>query len=266
VLAIDTSAAVAVSLCDDDGALLAARSVDSARQHAELLAPMIRDVLAEAGLTAGDVSAVVVGNGPAPFTGLRAGLVTARVFALARGIPLYGVPSLDALAADALTSGEFVRSARVREPTLTNSRTSHELGGAAAGVEVVAVGDARRREVYAARYRGVVVNGAMGGGGGAGPGVGADGGFPEVELVAGPVVEHPDALAELVQGAVVVGRGAQAYPEAFPDARAPLVPDPAVLAGLAISRARRGVEQPSEPLYLRRPDAVPASARKRATG
>ena len=47
VLAIDTSAAVAVSLCDDDGALLAARSVDSARQHAELLAPMIRDVLAE---------------------------------------------------------------------------------------------------------------------------------------------------------------------------------------------------------------------------
>lgn len=266
VLAIDTSAAVAVSLCDDDGALLAARSVDSARQHAELLAPMIRDVLAEAGLTAGDVSAVVVGTGPAPFTGLRAGLVTARVFALARSIPLYGVPSLDALAAEALTSGEFVSPAPVRESTPTNSRTSHELGGAAAGVEVVAVGDARRREVYAARYRGVGAAGAADDRGAAVPATGADGGDLEVELVAGPVVEHPDELAELVRGAVVVGRGAQAYPEAFPGARAPFVPDPAVLARLAISRARRGVEQPSEPLYLRRPDAVPASARKRATG
>ncbi len=253
VLAIDTSAVVAVSLCDDDGNPLAARSVDSARHHAELLAPMIREVLTETGLAPGDVSAVVVGTGPAPFTGLRAGLVTARVFALARGIPLYGVPSLDALAAAALTSGEFVSPAPVREAALTNSRASHELGGVAEEVEVVAVGDARRREVYAARYRAL-------------PGAGVDDGLPDVELVAGPVVEHPDALADVVRGAVVVGRGAHAYPEAFPEARGPLVPDPAVLARLAIARARRGAEQPSEPLYLRRPDAVPASARKRATG
>src|SRR5690606_24862493 len=193
----------------------------------------IRDVLAEAGVAPSDVTAVVVGTGPAPFTGLRAGLVTARVFARARGVPLYGVSSLDALAAEALVD---------------------------AAVEVVAVGDARRREVYAARYR--VAQGAE---------QGADGGglageLYDVELVAGPVVDRPAELTGLAGGAVVVGRGAEAHPEAFGDARGPHLPDPAVLARLAISRARRGIDQPAEPLYLRRPDAVPAAGRKRATG
>lgn len=297
VLAIDTSAAVAVSLCADDGAVLAARSVDSARHHAELLAPMIRDVLAEAGLAAGDVRAVVVGTGPAPFTGLRAGLVTARMFARARGIPLFGVSALDALAAPHLlppadpaltptaaptptfaptpatsTSGEFVNPGPVRESGRTNSDQIDELGGeigggiggeggagigggiggegVVAGREVVAVADARRREVYLARFRAVQH---------------PDGGH-DVALVTGPLVDRPDALAGLVQEAVVVGRGAALHPEAFPGAQGPEAPDPAVLARLAITRARRGVDQPAEPLYLRRPDAVPAAGRKRATG
>ena len=255
VLAIDTSAAVAVALTDDDGVLLASRSVDSPRHHAELLAPMVRDVLAEAGLVPGDVSAVAVGTGPAPFTGLRAGLVTARMFALARAIPLYGVSSLDALAADVLLPApatpparESVISARVSDSAVTDSRISHYLGEggeARVGTEVLVVADARRREVYAARYRAA-----------------ADG---DVELVAGPVVERPDDVAELARDAVVVGRGAAVYAEAFPGASGPLVPDPAVLARLAIVRARRAVDQPAEPLYLRRPDAVPAAGRKRAT-
>src|SRR5690606_7726510 len=151
----------------------------------------------EAGLTPGDVSAVVVGTGPAPFTGLRAGLVTARVFALARQVHVLGVCSLDALAAGAFAVGLD------------------------AGAEVLAVADARRREVYAARYR---------------AGVGGD-----VELVSGPLVDHPGEVTGLASGAVVVGRGARAYPEAFPGALAPEVPDPAMLARLAIGRARRGL-------------------------
>ena len=65
--------------------------------------------------------------------------------------------------------------------------------------------------------------------------------------------------------AVVVGAGAALYPEVFPEARGPLVPDPAVLARLAITRASRGADQPAEPLYLRRPDVTPAAGRKRAT-
>jgi len=67
------------------------------------------------------------------------------------------------------------------------------------------------------------------------------------------------------QGAVVVGAGAALYPEVFPEARGPLVPDPAVLARLAITRASHGADQPAEPLYLRRPDVTPAAGRKRAT-
>ena len=55
-----------------------------ARRHGELLAPMIRDVLVEAGAAVGDVSDVAVGVGPGPFTSLRVGIVTARAFALPR--------------------------------------------------------------------------------------------------------------------------------------------------------------------------------------
>lgn len=232
VLAIDTSAAVAVSLTDDDGVPLASRAVDSPRHHAELLAPMIRDVLAEAGLTPGDLTAVVAGTGPAPFTGLRAGLVTARMIALAREIPLHGVSSLDALAAEVLLAPAAPLASQP-------------------GLDVVAVADARRREVYAARYRVRASDGDR-----------AD----DVEIVTGPVVDRPDVVAGLAPDAVVVGAGAAAYPDAFPQSRGPLVPDPAVLARLAIVRSRRGAEQPAEPLYLRRPDAVPAAGRKRATG
>src|SRR5690606_25327069 len=157
VLAIDTSAAVAVSLCGDDGALLAARRVDSQREHAELLAPMVRDVLAEAGLAPADLVAVVAGTGPAPFTGLRAGLVTARMIALAREVPLHGVSALDALAAQVLLADD--------------AASGGDLAGAGRASEVLVVTDARRREVYAARFRV------------------ADG---DVVTVAGPFVDKPD--------------------------------------------------------------------------
>jgi len=109
LLAIDTSGDVAVSLLalDDGrpGPVLAARRATEPRRHAELLAPMITEALAEAGGRRHDVRAVVVGTGPAPYTGLRAGLVTARVLARALGVPVHGVPSLDALAAQAYAAG-----------------------------------------------------------------------------------------------------------------------------------------------------------------
>lgn len=243
VLAIDTSAAVAVSLCDDDGALLAARRVDSQREHAELLAPMVRDVLAEAGLAPADLVAVVAGTGPAPFTGLRAGLVTARMIALAREVPLHGVSALDALAAQVLLADDAASASRGAVPA-DDAASAGDLAGAGKASEVLVVTDARRREVYAARFRV------------------ADG---DVVTVAGPFVDKPDVVAEGAGGAVVVGAGAALYPEVFPEARGPLVPDPAVFARLAITRASRGADQPAEPLYLRRPDVTPAAGRKRAT-
>lgn len=217
VLALDTSAAVAVSLTDDDGALLAERSDAQQRHHAELLAPMIAAVLADAGVDRRELTSVVVGTGPAPFTGLRVGLVTARTLGLALGIPARGVPSLDAIASAA--------SRRLPE-----------------GTHVVVATDARRREVYWSSYRL------------AGPG--------RVQVLVPPSV-GPAAEVPL-DGALVIGRGADLYADVFGrvDPRDGLLdPDPAELARLSLQRADEVLD--TEPLYLRRPDAVPQAARKR---
>jgi tRNA threonylcarbamoyladenosine biosynthesis protein TsaB len=91
----------------------------------------------------------------------------------------------------------------------------------------------------------------------------------DVETVAGPGVLRPADLAadRAADGAVVVGRGAALYPDVLTaPADAPLDPDPAVLARLALARRAQGVPQPSEPLYLRRPDVMEPAARKRALG
>ena len=103
------------------------RVVLDARRHGELLAPAVREVLAEAGHGPARIDAVVAGVGPGPFTGLRVGLVTAAAFADAVGVPAYAVCSLDAVAAAA-------------DPP-------------ADGRLLVAT-DARRREVYWAVYAG----------------------------------------------------------------------------------------------------------------
>jgi tRNA threonylcarbamoyl adenosine modification protein YeaZ len=117
ILAIDTSATVAVATVHH-GQVLAELSDFNPRGHAELLSPMIEQVLAGA-----RPDAVVVGTGPAPFTGLRVGLVTARTLATVWGVPLYGMCSLDAV-------------------------------GAEHGGDCTVVADARRKEVYWATYAG----------------------------------------------------------------------------------------------------------------
>ena len=104
-LCIDTSGATAVSIVRD-GQVIGASRNESGHHHAESITPCVLEALEDAGLPP-DVSragldAVCVGTGPAPFTGLRAGLVSARVFAKAAGIPVYGVCSLDAIARLAL--------------------------------------------------------------------------------------------------------------------------------------------------------------------
>jgi tRNA threonylcarbamoyladenosine biosynthesis protein TsaB len=226
VLALDTSAAVSVSLVDEDGARLASRASDERRRHAESLAPLITAVLSDAGIERTELTAVVAGTGPAPFTGLRVGLVTARTLALTLGVPVLGVPSLDALAAQAVS----------------------DLG-LGAGAEILATSDARRKEVYWARYRVVAHEGPHG--------------VPVVERLAGPDVDRAGFVAQAQlstpeaggQLPVVVGEGAMLYPEFLPVADdAPLVPDATVLARLALVRRAAGEDQPVEPLYLRRPD------------
>ncbi len=196
ILSLDTSSAISVVIADAEAtAALASRSVFAPRGHAEQLSDLVRQAMDEAGATRPDVTGIVVGTGPAPFTGLRVGLVTGRMLSFAWGVPVWGVCSLDALGA--------------------------------AERDVVVVGDARRREVYWARY--------VGG-----------------ERVEGPAVARP---ADVSIGADdrVVGRGAALYPESFPGA-VEADPDPLWLAREALRRRDAGEELGTEPLYLRRPD------------
>ena len=117
LLGIDTATpAVTVALHDGTQVLAEATSVDKHR-HAELLAPAIERVLTNAGVARADLTAIAVGVGPGPFTGLRVGVVTARVLGAALGVPVHGVCSLDIIAAAANPGAEFLvaTDARRRE-------------------------------------------------------------------------------------------------------------------------------------------------------
>lgn len=90
ILAVDTSLGTAVALIDADGSVRADASSPDPLGHAEVIGTLLEQALAEA---AGDITHVVAGMGPGPFTGLRIGIATARTFALGRGIPVIAVPS-----------------------------------------------------------------------------------------------------------------------------------------------------------------------------
>jgi len=117
VLALDTATPTLVAGLarwspDGTAEVLAERAVPSGNRHAELLTGAVTDALRDSGLTVGDVDAVVTGLGPGPFTGLRVGVVTAAALADARGLPVVGVCSLDAVGSGART---VVTDARRKE-------------------------------------------------------------------------------------------------------------------------------------------------------
>ena len=114
VLAIDTSVGVSVAILRSNSELTQSQAVDHGMQG-ELTADLISQVVAESGLEINEITDVVVGVGPGPFTGLRVGLVTARVFAHARNIPIHGICSLDAIAFDYAKPCVVVTDARRKE-------------------------------------------------------------------------------------------------------------------------------------------------------
>jgi tRNA threonylcarbamoyladenosine biosynthesis protein TsaB len=143
LLAFDTATPhVTVALHDGDAVVASFESEESMR-HGEMLAPGIHRVLADAGARVSDLTAIAVGVGPGPFTGLRVGLVTARTLAFVREIPVHGVCSLDILAAEAVDEGleEFVvaTDARRKEVYLA----SYAAGRRVSGPEVVKPVDAK---------------------------------------------------------------------------------------------------------------------------
>ncbi|WP_406332321.1 tRNA (adenosine(37)-N6)-threonylcarbamoyltransferase complex dimerization subunit type 1 TsaB [Streptomyces sp. NBC_00203] len=203
LLALDTATpAVTVALHDGTSVIASSSQVD-ARRHGELLLPAVDRVLADAGLKLDAVTGIVVGVGPGPYTGLRVGLMTADTFGLVLGVPVHGLCTLDGLAYAAEVEGPFVVAT-----------------------------DARRKEVYWARY--------------------AD----RRTRVSEPAVDRPAEIADAVAGLPAVGAGALLYPDAFPDAREPEHVAAAALASLAAEKLAAGEElEAPRPLYLRRPDA-----------
>lgn len=98
LLAIDTSAGTDVAVVSDQGRVIGEFREPSSRHHAEVIGAAIVTALETAGITAAEITDVVCGMGPGPFTGLRVGVAAARTFAFARSLPLHPMPSHDAIA------------------------------------------------------------------------------------------------------------------------------------------------------------------------
>ena len=96
LLALDTSAAHCAAALLSDGVIVASRTEPMARGQAERLLPMAEEVLAEAGLRWGDLTALGVGVGPGNFTGIRIAVSAVRGLALGLEIPAIGVTSFEA--------------------------------------------------------------------------------------------------------------------------------------------------------------------------
>jgi tRNA threonylcarbamoyladenosine biosynthesis protein TsaB len=144
-----------VALGTPDG-VIASAQVTRGPRHAEVLIPAIDFICAQAGIAVADVDAIAVDVGPGLFTGLRVGIATANGLAQALTKPMIAVCSLDVLA--------------------------HPMRFA--GADIVSVIDARRGEVYAARYG--VANG-------------------ELKRVMEPTVLPPAELLAQLGDAVLVG-------------------------------------------------------------
>ena len=243
VVGFDTATpAVSVALYDGDRVVAQAFAVD-ARRHGELLMPMIAKVMADAGASRADLGAVAVGVGPGPYTGLRVGVVTARVLGSVLGVPVHGLCTLDIIAACA--------------------------ADARPGREFLVATDARRKEVYWARYD------------------------QAGRRVTGPAVGPASSIPGAADLAVA-GTGGLLYPEAFGEVIGPAYPEAGTLcqlvaASLASSASAgsgsagsgsagsgsagsgsagsgsRPPLLPAEPLYLRRPDAREPGPPKRVT-
>ena len=95
-LAIDTSTSKTIVGIIEDGVVLFEEAHEGATDHGRALSELVAKALK----VSKPPHQVVVGMGPGPFTGLRVGIAFAQTFALARGIPVIGVCSLDAIKID----------------------------------------------------------------------------------------------------------------------------------------------------------------------
>ncbi|MBA3653897.1 MAG: tRNA (adenosine(37)-N6)-threonylcarbamoyltransferase complex dimerization subunit type 1 TsaB [Actinobacteria bacterium] len=221
ILGIETSTEQVGCAIGGREGVLASVHVTGGRRHAETLTPAIDFARRQAGIELSQVSIIAVGLGPGLFTGLRVGVAAAKAIAMALRVPMVGLSSLDLLAFPVRHSPRLI----------------------------VPVIDAKRGEVFTARYRHV-------------PG--------GVQRMSDYDVMTPDDLAsDLVAGAeecLLVGDGARRYADLFAgDDRIEVgtvgtaCPSANALVELAQPRAlREEFVQPAEiePMYLRKADAL----------
>jgi len=221
VLAFDTATDVVTVAIGRDGEPLGALQIASGREHAERLVPAIRTLVADTGVSLDRLAAIAVGVGPGRFTGLRVGVTTAKVMAQALRIPVVGIGTLDLVAYP-----------------LHHARR-----------DVVAVVDARRKEVFWARYRTV-------------PG--------GLERMGPEAVDPPHEVVAELQAAgtdvLLAGDGVDRYREVFAavdhaELAGPEFSAPSALALLELAAGRLEREEfvtPAEltPVYLRESDAA----------
>lgn len=188
-LAIDTATARTQFALISGDQLLWQEIEDGATTHGDVLAKFGQRAARE------KIDQVIVGMGPGPFTGLRTGIIFAKTFAFARGLPVHGICSLDAIAYS------------IDDP------------------EFIVATDARRKELYWAHYK----NGAR---------------------IAAPNVSAPGEIPKLP----IYGEGALKY--SLTNNQELLYPD------LLCFPKLMEVQEITEPLYLRHPDAVPTAERK----
>ena len=221
VLAFDAAGAACSAAARRDGAVVARRFAAMARGQSEVLVPMIREVMEDAGLAFEALEALAVTVGPGGFTGVRIGLATARALALAADRPLIGISNFEAAAAAV-------------------PRTERE------GRSLVVALDAKRPELYLQCFDAGLAPLSQ-------PALVALADIPG-RLPDGPLVLAGDA-AETASGVLAADRRTR---DRLTRSSAPGHADAARVADLAAARGRpRPGQAPPAPLYLRAPDVSP---------
>lgn len=130
ILTIETSTECCSAALCEGMQVLAQRSSDASKVHASMLAPFVEQVLSEASVKTEELAAVAVSEGPGSYTGLRVGVSTAKGICFGLGIPLIAIDTLKILAIEGC---------------------NHQCKP----VTIIPFIDARRMEVYAARFDGM---------------------------------------------------------------------------------------------------------------
>lgn len=226
-----------MAVVDRDGGVLAEVTELDTRRHAEVIGESIAFCLDAAGVAPHELSAVVAGMGPGPFTGLRVGIVAARAFAFGAGKPCLPLISHDAIAFERLGGLALAISGEAPDPAATETAVPEPAA------PLLVITDARRRELYWSAFSGL-----------------DDAGLPA--RLAAPGLARPAEIFDVVAGScgsAFVAEATRTDPTSTPVSAAALG-----MLGEVLFAAGRPFAR-DEPLYLRSPDVTVPGAPKRVS-